>query len=190
MRQFFYTNSRVNKLIGQERIPRWSQRSLCTVRKLSWGVRSVRLKFSALSSLSGPSTVRIIDKNVRTIFLAKTLHGLDECWFQKDGAPPHFALGVRERLNEHFRRRWIGRRGAKEWPPRSPDLTHLDFWFLWSHQRDRLSWVHRQCRTLENKNFCCVWKCERGQGLAACCIASPSHFDIKCNSVWTATVAT
>ncbi|KYN06954.1 hypothetical protein ALC62_02077, partial [Cyphomyrmex costatus] len=28
--------------------------------------------------------------------------------------------------------RWIGRRGAIEWPPRSPDLTPLDF-FLWGH---------------------------------------------------------
>jgi len=26
--------------------------------------------------------------------------------------------------------KWIGRRGGIEWPPRSPDLTPLDF-FLW-----------------------------------------------------------
>lgn len=53
-------------------------------------------------------------------------------WFQQDGAPPHFGTNVREWLNNHFIERWIGRRGAVEWPARSPDLTPLDF-FLWGH---------------------------------------------------------
>ena len=53
-------------------------------------------------------------------------------WFQQDGAPPHFAIRVRDWLNAHFPGRWIGRRGPVEWPPRSPDLTPLDF-FLWGH---------------------------------------------------------
>jgi len=59
---------------------------------------------------------------------------LDEqaLFFQQDGAPPHYALPVRNWLNERFPDRWIGRRGAIEWPPRSPDLTPLDF-FLWGH---------------------------------------------------------
>ena len=39
---------------------------------------------------------------------------------------------MRELLNEKFCGRWIGRRGTEEWPPRSPDLTPLDFWF-WGH---------------------------------------------------------
>ena len=52
--------------------------------------------------------------------------------FQQDGAPPHFFLPVRQWLNDRFPGRWIGRRGPIEWPPRSPDLTPLDF-FLWGH---------------------------------------------------------
>ena len=40
-------------------------------------------------------------------------------YFQQDGAPPHFATVVREYLDETFPERWIGRRGALEWPPRS-----------------------------------------------------------------------
>lgn len=52
--------------------------------------------------------------------------------FQQDGAPPHYFGPVRHWLNERFPDRWIGRRGAIEWPPRSPDLTPLDF-FLWGH---------------------------------------------------------
>lgn len=53
-------------------------------------------------------------------------------WYQQDGAPPHYARPVREYLNYAFPNRWIGRRGAVEWPARSPDLTPLDF-FLWGY---------------------------------------------------------
>lgn len=53
-------------------------------------------------------------------------------WFQHDGAPAHFSLAVREYANQTFGDRWIGRGGPVAWPPRSPDLTPLDF-FLWGH---------------------------------------------------------
>ncbi|GFW98498.1 DUF4817 domain-containing protein [Trichonephila clavipes] len=49
--------------------------------------------------------------------------------FQQDGAPPHWGLTVRESL---FPQRWIGRDGPIAWPPRSPDLTPLDF-FFWGY---------------------------------------------------------
>jgi len=44
----------------------------------------------------------------------------------QDGAPTHFGGHVRAHLDEVFPNRRIGRRGAIEWPPRSPDLTTLD----------------------------------------------------------------
>lgn len=53
-------------------------------------------------------------------------------YFQQDGAPPHFALDVRNTLDAEFPDHWIGRRGSVEWPARSPDLNPLDF-FLWGH---------------------------------------------------------
>lgn len=53
-------------------------------------------------------------------------------WFQHGGAPPHNQHNVKEYLNVCFPNRWIGRGGRKQWPPRSPDLTPLDF-FLWGH---------------------------------------------------------
>ena len=46
---------------------------------------------------------------------------------QLDGAPPHWGLDVRAVLNAEFPGRWIGRGGPTPWPPRSPDLTPLDF---------------------------------------------------------------
>ena len=40
-------------------------------------------------------------------------------------------------LNETFPNRWIGRNGPTLWPPRSPDITPLDF-FLWGYVKDRV----------------------------------------------------
>ena len=51
-------------------------------------------------------------------------------WFQHDGAPAHFSLDVREYLNNVFPNPWSGRGGPVQWPPRSPDLTPMDF-FIW-----------------------------------------------------------
>lgn len=56
----------------------------------------------------------------------------DRVWFQQDGAPPHYGRYVREYLDIVFPNRWIGRRGAIEWPARSPDLSPLDY-FVWGH---------------------------------------------------------
>ena len=53
-------------------------------------------------------------------------------YFQQDGAPPHYGIQVRQYLNQLLPDAWIGRRGPVEWPPRSPDLTPLDF-YLWGH---------------------------------------------------------
>lgn len=48
-------------------------------------------------------------------------------YFQHDGAPPHFSLAVRAHLDFYFPERWIGRGGPHSWPPRSPDLTPVDY---------------------------------------------------------------
>lgn len=52
--------------------------------------------------------------------------------FQQDGAPPHSTNAVKDWLNTTFRQPWIGRNGPIPWPPRSPDLTPMDF-YLWGH---------------------------------------------------------
>lgn len=61
----------------------------------------------------------------------------NEVIFQQDGAPAHFARLVRDYLDIVFPNRWIGRNGPIQWPPRSPDLTPLDF-FLWGFLKDRV----------------------------------------------------
>ncbi|KAJ8874624.1 hypothetical protein PR048_025490 [Dryococelus australis] len=39
------------------------------------------------------------------------LDAREEMMLQQDGAPPHFAIAVRRRLDMHFPSRWTGRRG-------------------------------------------------------------------------------
>ena len=53
---------------------------------------------------------------------------------KQDGAPPHFALSVRQYLNGVFPS-WIGRGGKIAWPARSPDLTPWDY-SLWGIIKD------------------------------------------------------
>ena len=61
--------------------------------------------------------------------------------FMQDGAPPRWAKKVRSWLNETFPGRWIGRGGPEDlniaWPPRSPDMTPLDF-FLWGYIKSKV----------------------------------------------------
>jgi hypothetical protein len=51
-------------------------------------------------------------------------------YFQHDGAPPHYTRLVIQHLSDTCHNRWIGRGSTINWPPRSPDLTPLDF-CLW-----------------------------------------------------------
>ena len=56
-------------------------------------------------------------------------------WLQHDGCPAHFQRDVRQHLDQEYTGRWIGRGGPVAWPPRSPDLTPLDF-YLWGAMED------------------------------------------------------
>ena len=59
-------------------------------------------------------------------------------WFMDDGAPPHFTLNVRNYLHQHYPNRWIGRGNDApvNWPPRSPDLTPLDYFLCGVSKND------------------------------------------------------
>ena len=51
-------------------------------------------------------------------------------WYLQDGATPHRARMVYIRLEQLFPNRVIGLGHSIEWPPRSPDLTTLEFFLL------------------------------------------------------------
>ena len=58
-------------------------------------------------------------------------------WYLTKPSVAHYAVIVQNRLNEKLDGRWIGRRGAIEWPARSPDLTPCDF-FLWGYLKNKV----------------------------------------------------
>ncbi|XP_053434088.1 uncharacterized protein LOC128576103 [Nycticebus coucang] len=95
----------------------------------------------------GPVTGPVYLDMLRTSILPaiRTLFGDDVFYFQQDGAPPHFHPDVRAYLDENLPGQWVGRRGVVEFPPRSPDLTPLDF-YLWGTLQDAV--CHRKPATL------------------------------------------
>ncbi|GFY09626.1 uncharacterized protein TNCV_381211 [Trichonephila clavipes] len=68
-------------------------------------------------------------------------HDVQELWFQQDGATCHTDRATIDLLKDTFGDRLISRFGPVNWPPRSCDLTPLDY-FLWgyvSHWSMRIS---------------------------------------------------
>src|ERR1700729_1872081 len=72
-------------------------------------------------------------------FLWPNLDALDleDMWFQQDGATCHTAHETIDILQEKFDERIISRNAAVHWPPRSCDLTPLDY-FLWGYLKSKV----------------------------------------------------
>ncbi|GFW33849.1 putative DD41D transposase [Trichonephila clavipes] len=66
---------------------------------------------------------------MNTIFFIPELnnHDIQELWFQQDGATSHIARATIDLLKDTFGDRLISRFGPVNWPPRSSDLTPLDY---------------------------------------------------------------
>ncbi|GFT35715.1 uncharacterized protein TNCV_2944031 [Trichonephila clavipes] len=61
-------------------------------------------------------------------------HDVEELRFQQDGATCHTACATIDLLKDTFGDRLISRFGRVNWPPRSCDLTLLDY-FLWGYEK-------------------------------------------------------
>ncbi|GFU99676.1 transposable element Tc3 transposase [Trichonephila clavipes] len=59
-------------------------------------------------------------------------HDVQELWFQQDGETCHTARTTIDLLKDTFGDRLISRFGPVNWPPRSCNLTPLDY-FLWGY---------------------------------------------------------
>ncbi|GFW92605.1 uncharacterized protein TNCV_519221 [Trichonephila clavipes] len=68
------------------------------------------------------------------VYVETPLHPekLAELWFQQDGATCHTARATIDLLKDTLGDRLISRFGPVNWPPRSCDLTPLDY-FLWGY---------------------------------------------------------
>lgn len=74
-----------------------------------------------------------------TDFFWQELDGIDinKMWFQQDGATCHTARETMTLLETKFSGRVISRFGDQNWPPRSCDLTCLDY-FLWGFLKSKV----------------------------------------------------
>lgn len=81
-------------------------------------------------NLTGAKYLEILRTTVSDFLDDLPLDILRNCWYQLDGAPAHCTDQVTAQLLNMFEDRWIGREGPWKWPPRSPELTPLDF-YLW-----------------------------------------------------------
>jgi hypothetical protein len=72
-------------------------------------------------------------------FFVPQLNDIDvaELWFQQDGATCHTAHATINLLRETFDERIISRNGPVNWPPRSCDLTPMDY-FLWGYVKSQV----------------------------------------------------
>ncbi|GFV35579.1 DUF4817 domain-containing protein [Trichonephila clavipes] len=65
-------------------------------------------------------------------YFFKSDEGHNELWFQQDGTTCHTARATIDLLKDTFGDRLISRFVPVNWPPRSCDLTQLDY-FLWGY---------------------------------------------------------
>jgi hypothetical protein len=79
-------------------------------------------------NVTGESYLTMLDGSILPAIRER--YGNERFYYQKDGAPPHYHRNVRVYLDQNVPGHWIGRRGPIDFPPRSPDLTPLDF-YLW-----------------------------------------------------------
>jgi hypothetical protein len=95
-------------------------------------------------------------------------YGDEDFYLQQDGAPPHYAVTVREFLDKELPHRWIGRQGPFERTPRSPDLTPMDF-FFWGVIKDKVfsrkpqhtiddmsQFIREACQEIDNNKILCT----------------------------------
>ncbi|GFS76162.1 uncharacterized protein TNCV_4667331 [Trichonephila clavipes] len=85
----------------------------------------------------------------------------------RDGAPAHFCVPVRNWPDIAYPCRWIGRQGSVLWPPRSPELTPLDFFPMRPFQGTGVSRRSDNTNGLSCSSACCLYF--GGPGAAATC---------------------
>jgi hypothetical protein len=110
----------------------------CFIRQL---ISVASMKMAVFWVVAPCSLVTTTQKNAQqprrqpSIFLRQLSVGSDPWWATNltlccGTMTPHFDREVTAYLNQRYENRCIGRIGPIPWPPRSPDLTPLDFILL------------------------------------------------------------
>lgn len=87
-------------------------------------------------SLNGERYLELLRNEIMPLINDLPANIRENIIFQQDSAPYHTVAPVVNFLNQHFPL-WIGRHGLISWPPRSPDLSPLDF-FLWGALKNKV----------------------------------------------------
>lgn len=86
-------------------------------------------------NINGANYLDFLQNQLPVLLENVPLVAREDMIFQHDGCPAHFHRIVRAHLDQRFTNRWIGRGGPTPWPPRSPDITPLDF-YLWGRMKE------------------------------------------------------
>lgn len=89
------------------------------------------------NNLTGANYLWLLNNVVTAALRHLPEQEVQNCFYQMDGAPPHNTHAVRTALEELFRGQWIAHNGPYRYPPRSPDLTPLDY-FFWGYIKNEV----------------------------------------------------
>lgn len=88
-------------------------------------------------NLNGQRYLQFLQTNIQDFINELPLNSRINMWLQHDGCPAHSTRDVSNWLDAVCPNRWIGRYSEYNWPPRSPDLSPLDF-FLWGYLKEKV----------------------------------------------------
>jgi hypothetical protein len=95
-------------------------------------------------------------------------------WFQHDAAPAHYVEDVWQWFNSTCPGKWIERGGLIPWPPRSPDLTPMDFFPVGTPEGASLRSPSQDCWRSRGStsNSCDNGRCQRVKACSRECRAA------------------
>ncbi|GFW89819.1 putative transposable element [Trichonephila clavipes] len=119
---------------ARRRFVEWAQNEIAVVPDFHKRILFSEEAHFWLNGYVNKQNCRIWSESNPQVYVETPLHPekLTELWFQQDGATCHTARATIDLLKDTFGDRLISRFGPVNWPPRSCDLTPLDY-FLWGY---------------------------------------------------------
>ena len=139
----FYTNGHINThncvIWGSSKPNQVIEQQLHSPRVTVWMGFSAKLRLEPYffeSTVDGTAYLDMLQNHLRPQLASK--RRISSTVFMQDGAPPHIKQEVKDFLKSTFSENRIISRGFPQfWPPYSPDLNPLDY-FFWGHVRDKV----------------------------------------------------
>ncbi|GFV55442.1 DUF4817 domain-containing protein [Trichonephila clavipes] len=119
---------------ARRRFVEWTQNEIAVVPDFNKRILFSDEAHFWLNGYVNKQSCRIWSEANPKVYVETPLHPekLTELWFKQDGATCHTARATIDLLKDTFGDRLISRFGPVNWPPRSCDLTPLEY-FLWGY---------------------------------------------------------